>query len=276
MSRAALFVVAICAVACLRADEPAELATAKALDREIMKLKDLPDDARGPAIREMAGRVRRQPKSYIAALAANLAVSSDPAAGREALQEVADTLAWALAESHEQDAFGYDQLAGLVRYSRLKVSFDNPQYAAALSKLEADDRQRAEADFTLTDVQGRRWNLKSMRGRVVLVNFWTTWCPPCRAEAPDLEALYRRFRNKGFVILAITDEEASVVKKFLAGHGLSYPVLLDPGRKVQERFRLQGYPVSLLYDRAGRLVAQEMGRPDRNGFLNMLGQAGLR
>ena len=133
-----------------------------------------------------------------------------------------------------------------------------------------------DSDFTLTDVQERKWNLKSLRGKVVLVNFWATWCPPCRREIPDLDALYKRFRDQGLVILAITGEEASIVRPFISQQIVSYPVLLDPARKVKELFLVDGIPESFVYDREGRLVAQAIDRPAMQGFLNMLRQAGLQ
>ena len=67
-------------------------------------------------------------------------------------------------------------LAELARYYHMEVSLDDPRYTAAISKLQADDQHRNDSDFTLTDVQERKWNLKSLRGKVVLVNFWATWC----------------------------------------------------------------------------------------------------
>jgi peroxiredoxin len=145
-----------------------------------------------------------------------------------------------------------------------------------MAKLEADDQRRQEADFTLTDLHGKTWSLKELKGKVVLVNFWATWCPPCRKEMPDLNALYQRFKDQGFVVLAISDEEANKVKPFIVERKISYPVMLDPGRKVNELFQVEGIPKSFVYDREGKLVAQSIDMRTQKQFLEMLGQAGLR
>src|SRR5205823_8179945 len=89
------------------------------------------------------------------------------------------------------------ELASLVRYEHLNVTLDSPQFSAAISKLEAEDRNRQSANFALTDLNGQSWTLKDLKGKVVLLNFWATWCPPCRKEMPDLETLYRRFQSEG-------------------------------------------------------------------------------
>jgi peroxiredoxin len=114
-----------------------------------------------------------------------------------------------------------------------------------------------------------------LRGKVVLVNFWATWCPPCRKEMPDLDALYRRFESKGFVVLGISDEEAAKVEPFVHERKVSFPVLLDPGRKVNGMFVVEGIPKSFVYDRQGKLVAQSIDMRTQKQFLAMLSRAGL-
>jgi thiol-disulfide isomerase/thioredoxin len=269
--------IGICAAVGLTAQEPYGLAVAKAIDQEILKLKDLPDDVRAHTIKELALRIRQQPKRYAVALASNLVIDGTEASGRDTLQEVTTTLADALRNSPTQgNDRDYLMLAELARYSHMEVSLDNPRYTAAISKLQADDQHRSEANFTLTDVQERKWTLKNLRGKVVLVNFWATWCPPCHREIPDLDALDKRFRDEGLVILAITGEEASIVRPFLSQLKISCPVLLDPGHKVKELFRVDGIPDTFIYDREGHLVARPIARPTMQGFLEMLGQAGLQ
>lgn len=170
----------------------------------------------------------------------------------------------------------YLTLAQLVRYEHVQASLDDPKFAEAMSKLEADDKQRQSADFTLTDLKGKSWTLKGLRGQVALVNFWATWCPPCRKEMPALEALYQRFGQRGLVILAISDEERSKVEPFIAERQFTYPILLDPGRKVNGTLRIEGIPKSLVYDRDGRLAAQAIDMRTQKQFLEMLAQAGLK
>jgi peroxiredoxin len=251
-------------------------------------LRGLPDDVRAATTKDLALEIRQLPvvpnKLRLANGLADLSTEGD--FGHDTLQEVTTTLAQAL---HEQPlpaaknggpAEPYSELAALARYEHMEttpLSLSNtPQLAAALAKLKADDERRQQADFTLTDLQGKSWTLKDLRGKVVLVNFWATWCPPCRKEMPDLDALFQKFRDQGLVVLAISDEDAAKVKPFIDERKISYPILLDPGRKVNDLFVVQGIPKSLVYDRDGKLVAQSIDMRTRGQFLEMLGEAGIR
>ena len=262
----------------LPAQDASWLTRARALDQEILKAKDLPDDIRPRVIRSLALRVRQQTISVLEALAFNLAASTFEADGRVTLQEVATTLADALRRSPVQNKTDevYLALAELDRYGHASISLEDQRYIAALAQLEANDQHRSESDFTLTDMQGRIWNLKSLRGKVVLVNFWATWCPPCQREIPDLEELYGRFQGQGLIVLAISGEEASTIKDFLFRQKASYPMLLDPGQKVKELFRVRGIPKSFVFDRKGNLIGETIDRPAMSGWLELLERAGLR
>ena len=265
----------------------------KPIANQIGHLRDLPDNVRARTTRQLAIQIRRLAAAPhrldLANSLANLSTEGD--FGRETLQEVTTTLAAALRETPvpksyvgagqpaagwDQPAMQYIELAQLVRYEHMQASLDDPQFAAAMSKLESDDESRQQADFTLEDLSGTKWTLKELGGQVVVVNFWATWCPPCRKEMPDLETLYKRFKNQGLVILAISDEEAGKVKPFVAQQKVSYPILLDPGRKVHQLFEVEGIPKSFVYDRSGKLVAQSIDMRTQKQFLEMLGRAGLR
>jgi peroxiredoxin len=93
---------------------------------------------------------------------------------------------------------------------------------------------------------------------------------------PDLEALYQHFKKQGFVVLAISDEDEGKVKSFVEGNGFTYPILLDPGRKVHRLYDIEGIPKSFVYDREGKLVAQAMDMRANRQFMEMLAQAGLQ
>ncbi len=255
----------------------------KPILRGLRGLRGLSDDARRQATKQLALDIRALPSGeHKLALANGLAsLSTEGDFGHDTLQEVAATLAAALTEHPMPEKQGepddaYLELAQLVRYEHVQAAVESPEYSKAKALLEADDQKRQEADFTLSDLDGKSWTLKSLHGKVVLVNFWATWCPPCRKEMPDLEGLYGQFRKKGLVILAISDEDAGKVKPFIANMGISYTVLLDPGRKVNGEFDIRGIPKTFIYNRKGKLVAESIDMRTRNQFLAMLGQAGLK
>ncbi len=266
----------------LRAQGPDKVSSGreKLIVQQLQGLRKLPDGERAKVTKRLAFEIRKLPagasKVGLANDLANLATEGD--FGRATLQEVATTLEEALRQQPDQPQADqpnspYSELARLAHYEHVRTSLDNPQMAAATARLEAEDRDRRQADFTLGGLDGKTWTLKSLRGKVVLVNFWATWCPPCRKEMPDLDTLYHRFQKQGLVILAISDENANTVNRFLAAHPVSYPILLDPGRKVNELFHVYGIPKSFVYDRTGTLVAESIDMRTQKQFLAMLGQA---
>ena len=115
---------------------------------------------------------------------------------------------------------------------------------------------QAAPDLALRDLAGNPVRLSELQGKVVLVNLWATWCPPCRAEMPDLAALYLAHQAEGFVILGVNDQEPKeVVADFLADQPLPYPVLLDPDSRVARAYGVNFLPASFLIDRRGVLRA---------------------
>jgi peroxiredoxin len=252
-------------------------AAEKPLAERVKTLRALPDTDRPAATRDLAMKIRELPttpgKQALAIQLANLVTEGDP--GHDTLQEVSTTLADALREQPSTTEDPYFTLAQLVRYEHVDASLEDRRFRDALAKLAADDERRQHLDFTLNDLDGKSWTLRQLAGKVVLVNFCATWCPPCRKEMPDLDAIYKKFRDKGLVILAISDEERATVAPFLADHKVSYPVLLDPGRKVNDLFVVRGIPKTFVYDRSGRLAAESIDMRTERQFMEMLMRAGL-
>lgn len=256
-------------------------------EQEIVKklsgLRQLDDEARAKATKDLALEIRRLPygpaKLGLASSLGNLATEGDQ--GQDTVQAVTDTLCLALQESLAAGAkdvrpFLYLQIAQFQRYEHANVNLKSASLDAAIADLVALEEARGKLDFTLTDLHGKPWTLSALKGKVVLVNFWATWCPPCRKEMPDMQKLYSRFKDNGFVILAISDEERSKVEPFIKEHGYTYPILLDPGRKVNTAYKIDGIPKSFIYDRNGKFVAMAIdGRSERQ-LLELLAKAGLK
>ena len=107
-------------------------------------------------------------------------------------------------------------------------------------------------DFRLVDLDGKSQSLSQYRGKVVLVNFWATWCKPCTTEMPAMQETYDKLRDKGFVVLAINElEDEAKVREHIKEYGHTFPVLLDRDNKVANQFGVFGLPVSVFIDEQG-------------------------
>ena len=139
-------------------------------------------------------------------------------------------------------------------------------------------RAKLAEDFTLPTPDGGRFRLSEQRGKVVLVNFWATWCPPCLEEMPAMERLWRRHKDAGFVLVAISlDTDPKKVPPFVIARKFSFPVALDPKMGVAEKYGVRALPSSFMLDRQGTVAGVALGpRPWDDGAAHGLVQAMLR
>lgn len=128
-------------------------------------------------------------------------------------------------------------------------------------------------DFTLTTLDGKKASLGDFRGKVVLLNFFATWCPPCRAEMPDLEATYKELKGKGLEIVAIDlQEDNATVSGFTKSLGLTFPILLDRGADVFGQYHITGLPTTFFIDRDGVIREFVIGGLNKKIIMEKLGK----
>lgn len=121
-------------------------------------------------------------------------------------------------------------------------------------------RRKFAEDFMLPLVEGPKFRLADQRGKVVMINFWATWCPPCREEMPAMERLWRHQKDQGFVLVAVSlDADPAVVKPFVDQYKLTFPVALDPKMDLGNAYGIRALPSSFVVDRQGYLAALALG-----------------
>lgn len=148
----------------------------------------------------------------------------------------------------------YSQIVGVLLVAILAVAVSGGLAWAMGSRVPAVGT--TAEDFRLVDLEGKSQSLSQYRGKVVLVNFWATWCKPCTTEMPAMQTTYDKLRDKGFVVLAINElEDEAKVREHIKQHGHTFPVLMDRDNKVANQFGVFGLPVSVFIDEKG--VVQE-------------------
>jgi peroxiredoxin len=122
-------------------------------------------------------------------------------------------------------------------------------------------------NFELENLKGERVQLKDLRGKVVLVNFWGTWCKPCEKEMPAIQAAYDKYRNQGFEVLAINIQESDfLVNKYTQQRNLTFPVLLDKTGSIKDEYNVYKIPSSFFIDKKGKIVKLYEGEMDEDKF----------
>jgi peroxiredoxin len=152
-----------------------------------------------------------------------------------------------------------------------EVAIDTSKPVASGDKPGCKSEGNANLDFTIKDMNGANVRLADLKGKVILINFWATWCPPCKAEIPGIIELHNKYKDKGLVILGISeDDDAATLRTFANEWKINYPLLV--GRDEDKLFDaygpLYGIPTSVFVGRDGALCGRHVGPATREEFEN--------
>ncbi len=215
-------------------------------------------------------------------------ISTQGQNGAEAMQAAADTLAAALKESPQPagkgglPAHGYIELAKMARYAGTKASLSGEMPDRAAQTVAAAEADAQKADFTLKDLDNKTVRLSALKGKIVLVSFFTIGCSACLREMQDLELIHERYADQGLVILSIAEaQDPAQVFRAMSRMDYKPQVLLDDSGvgytgSAAKAFRIDGVPRTFVFGREGKLVAQSLDMCTQRQFFNMLGRAGLQ
>jgi thiol-disulfide isomerase/thioredoxin len=137
------------------------------------------------------------------------------------------------------------------------------QGSALFSKIgiQSISDKKNTPDFCLQELNSEKFGSKTLKGKIIFINFWTTWCGPCKEEMPSMETLYQRYKERDFILLTISLDYGSPeqVKKFIEKHGYHFPVLLDPKGKTLDLFEINKIPATLIINKHGKLIGRAIG-----------------
>lgn len=143
-----------------------------------------------------------------------------------------------------------------------------PQPPVVLGKLAPE--------INVTDLDGVKHKLADFKGKVVLIDFWATWCAPCRKGLPETQKLFADYGNKGLAVMTISDESKSAVVPFIRQNKFTFPVYLDPGSVTNKDYHIKSIPTIVVIDKKGNLVAYMVGLTPSQDILTELKKAGLQ
>ncbi|WP_160318392.1 TlpA family protein disulfide reductase [Levilinea saccharolytica] len=167
-------------------------------------------------------------------------------------------------------------LGGIIGWGILAPSLTPRETGSGTGRQRAPERGLPIGDFELTRLDGEKVRLSDFRGMPVVINFWASWCEPCKKEMPVFQAVFSE-RPEEFVILAVNPEEGrETAEEFAESVGLTFPILLDENKEMQKQLMVRGLPTTFFVDAEGVLRAQHVGELNRQLFTDYLAKIGVQ
>jgi peroxiredoxin len=130
-------------------------------------------------------------------------------------------------------------------------------------------------NFTLKTVKGESVQIKKLRGKVVLLSFWASWCGPCRQEMPVIEKLGQQYRDKGLMVFGVNDEDRETIQDYIKENGYSFPTLVDEEQEASNLYNVHAIPTMVVLDREGNVASYRVGLTREAELRAMLGTLGI-
>lgn len=148
----------------------------------------------------------------------------------------------------------------IVVLSCIVIAVGYAMYSTFIDQTEIVNVGDLAPNFVLKDLEGNEVELEQLKGKGILLNFWATFCPPCREEMPYMENSYEKYKGEGIEILAVNfDEDPIVIEKFVDHYELSYPILLDSGLSITHLYGVRELPATFLIDEDGFVIERRLG-----------------
>jgi peroxiredoxin len=130
-------------------------------------------------------------------------------------------------------------------------------------------------DFTLKTFQGATVQMKKLRGKIVLLSFWASWCGPCRHEMPVIEKLSHQYRDQGFLVFGVNDEDRDTIRDYIKENGYSFPTLVDEEQEALKLYHVGAIPTTVVIDREGKIASYQVGMSSETELRAILNKLGI-